>query len=117
MISEQKHCRFSIFSYPLVILSLALSHINVHAQTPSSAPLIQSNNLSLIGSFRLPSGTLGSTYGFGDAGTGGLGTYAVTYNPANNSLFIGGHPYEQKLPRLPYRNHFLEHLRQQLCRT
>ena len=97
MISEQKHCRFSIFSYPLVILSLALSHVNVHAQTPSSAPLIQSNNLSLIGSFRLPSGTLGSTYGFGAAGTGGLGTYAVTYNPANNSLFIGGHPYEQRV--------------------
>jgi hypothetical protein len=45
----------------------------------------------------LPTGTLGSTYGFSYAGTGGRGAYAVTYNPANNSLFIGGHPYEQRV--------------------
>jgi hypothetical protein len=33
----------------------------------------------------------------GYAGTSGIGTYVVAYNPTNNSLFIGGHPYEQKV--------------------
>ena len=97
MIFEQKRRHWPIFSYLLVLLAGALSTINVEAQTPSTVPLIQSNNLTHMGSFRLPSGTLGSTYGFGAAGTGGLGAYAVTFNPANNSLFIGGHPYEQTL--------------------
>src|SRR4030095_12465798 len=97
MIPEQKqHCR-AMLGYLLMLLSAALSPSYVHAQTPSNAPLIQSNNLSYIGRFKLPSGSLGSTHGFGYAGTGGLGAYAVTYNPANNSLFIGGHPYEQRV--------------------
>jgi hypothetical protein len=97
MICEQKRRCWPNLSYLLVSITAALSSVYVQAQTPSTAPLIQSNNLSYIGSFKLPSGTLGSTYGFGYAGSGGLGTYAVTYNPANNSLFIGGHPYEQKI--------------------
>ena len=97
MICEQKLRFFSIFSNLVVVMSLALLPLHVYAQTPSSAPRIQSNNLSLLGTFKLPSGTLGSTYGFSYAGTGGLGTYGITYNPANNSLFIGGHPYEQEI--------------------
>jgi hypothetical protein len=82
-------------SYIVVICALLPSY--AIAQDPSTAPLVQSNNIVPVGSFVLPSGTFGSTYGFGYAGTGGLGTYAVTYNPVNNSLFIGGHPYEQKI--------------------
>ena len=88
MICEQKLRFFSIFSNLLVVvMSLALLPLHVYAQTPSSAPRIQSNNLSLLGTFKLPSGTLGSTYGFSYAGTGGLGTYGITYNPANTFSF------------------------------
>lgn len=100
MICEQERRCWPIFSYVLALLSTVLLPMYVQAQTPSSAPLIQSNNLSYIGSFKLPSGTFGSTYGFGYAGTGGIGTYAVTYNPSNNSLFIGGHPYEQRVAEI-----------------
>jgi hypothetical protein len=85
-----RHC-----SPGLSFLFFLLLYACASAQT--SAPLIQSGNLSQIGTFVLPSGTMGSTYGFSYAGTSGLGTYAVTFNPANNSLFIGGHPYEQKV--------------------
>src|SRR5882724_919568 len=97
MICKEKQLFRAMLGYLLMLLSTALSPSYVQAQTPSSAPLIQSNNLSYIGSFKLPSGTLGSTYGFSYAGTNGVGTYGVTYNPANNSLFIGGHPYEQRI--------------------
>jgi hypothetical protein len=97
MTCEQKRYLWPVLSYLLILLTGALSPVYVQAQTPSSAPLIQSNNLSYVGSFKLPSGTLGSTYGFGYAGAGGGGTYAVTYNPAKKSLFIGGHPWEQKI--------------------
>ena len=83
-----------------VLYGLLSSLQEGRAQTPIAAPLIQSSNLSYVGSFKVPSGTLGSTYGFGYAGTGGLGTYGVTYNPANNSLFMGGHPYEQKVAEI-----------------
>ena len=48
----------------------------------------------------MPTGTLGSTYGFSAAGTGGLGTYAMAFNPAHNSIFLGGHPYEQRVAEL-----------------
>jgi len=56
--------------------------------------------LSFIGSFRVPSTALGSTYGFNAAGTGGIGTYAMAFNAARNSLFLGGHPYEQRVAEL-----------------
>ncbi|OLD56744.1 MAG: hypothetical protein AUI64_01705, partial [Acidobacteria bacterium 13_1_40CM_2_64_6] len=68
--------------------------------TPSTQPLLQQSSLTYLGSFRVPAGTLGSTYGFNAAGTGGLGTYAMTFNPARNSLFLGGHPYEQRVAEL-----------------
>ena len=83
-----------------VLYGLLSSLQEGRAQTPIAAPLIQSSNLTYVGSFKVPSGTLGSTYGFGYAGTGGLGTYGVTYNAANNSLFMGGHPYEQKVAEI-----------------
>ena len=67
--------------------------------TQATAPRVQASNLSLLGSFKLPTSLMGTTYGMTYAGTGGIGTYAVAYNPANNSLFIGGHPYEQEIAR------------------
>jgi YD repeat-containing protein len=68
--------------------------------TPSTRPLLQQSSLTYLGSFRVPAGTLGSTYGFNAAGTGGLGTYAMAFNAARNSLFLGGHPYEQRVAEL-----------------
>jgi hypothetical protein len=68
--------------------------------TPSTLPLVQQSSLQYLGSFAVPSATLGSTYGFNAAGTGGLGTYAVAFNPARKSIFLGGHPYEQRVAEL-----------------
>src|SRR5689334_23184579 len=89
-----------VIIYPLFVSALAVLPLRTEAQTASTAPLIQANNLTYIGSFTVPSGTLGSTWGFSAAGTWGLGTYGVTYNPAHNSLFIGGHPYEQRIAEI-----------------
>ncbi len=69
-------------------------------------PRIQQADLVYQGSFKLPSGTLGSTYGFGYAGTGGIGTYAVAFNPNRNSLFVGGHPYEQRVAEVSIPSSF-----------
>ena len=68
--------------------------------TPSTAPLVQQASLQYLGSFAVPGTTLGSTYGFNAAGTGGLGTYAMAFNPARKSIFLGGHPYEQRVAEL-----------------
>jgi hypothetical protein len=67
---------------------------------PQTQPLLTRSSLTYIGAFRLPGGNLGSTYGFPYAGSGGIGTYAVAYNPARNSLFLGGHPYEQRIAEI-----------------
>lgn len=84
----------------LIVFAIALlSPLTTLAQSPSTAPLIQSSNLSYIGSFKLPAGNLGSSWGFGDAG-GGLGTYAFAFNPTSKSLYVGGHPYEQSIAEI-----------------
>ncbi len=61
---------------------------------PTTQPLLQSNNLIYVGAFRLPvvpyGGGHGATYSFDYAAAG------VAFNPANNSLFINNHIYEQK---------------------
>lgn len=67
---------------------------------PTTAPLLHQSDFTYLGAFKLPTGTLGSTYGFNYAGSGGLGTYAVAFNAASNSLFIGGHPYEQRVAEI-----------------
>src|SRR5882762_10390871 len=81
---------------------LASSLTEVHAQSsPTTQPLLQQSSLTYLGAFNLPTGTLGSTWGFGSyAGCCGLGTYGVTYNTAHNSIFIGGHPYEQRIAEI-----------------
>lgn len=50
--------------------------------------LIHQNNLQYVGAFRLPSGTFGAS-SFDYGGT------ALAFNPANNSLFIVGHDWDQ----------------------
>lgn len=59
--------------------------------TTGSGQLLQSTNIVYQGSFKLPSGLQGSTYGLGYGGAVGV------YNPNRNSLIISGHIYEQKL--------------------
>lgn len=58
------------------------------AQAQTTQPLVRSENLSYKGSFKLPtmSGN-GLTYG---------GT-AISYNQANDSLFVVGHVYDQEM--------------------
>ena len=54
------------------------------------AGLLHQSDLGYLGAFRLPSGNFGaSTFEYG-------GT-ALTYNPANNSLFMVGHDWDQAI--------------------
>src|SRR5258708_2780390 len=77
------------------------------SDTANWESIVQANNLTYLGAFKLPSGPLGSTWGFG-SGTGccNLGAYGMTYNPARNSIFIGGHPYEQRLAEIAIPSSF-----------
>jgi beta-glucanase (GH16 family)/chitodextrinase len=79
-----------VFSFVLVLLFVST------AQAQSSSPLVQSGNLKYLGSFKLPT-VSGNGFSYG----GG----ALAFNPANNSLFISGHVYdnysaEVKIPAL-----------------
>lgn len=67
----------------LAISAFGLTSTNAGAQ--SSAPLVQKANLVNVGSFRVPNAS-GNGFNYG----GG----ALAYNPANNSLFITGHVYD-----------------------
>ncbi len=68
--------------------SVALLTTSLAVQAQTNQPLVRSENLSYKGSFKLPtmSGN-GFTYG---------GT-AISYNPANDSLFVVGHVYDQEM--------------------
>lgn len=68
-------------------LALSMSVASVEAQD-ASAPLVQSSNIVHLGSFKLP---VVSGNGFSYGGT------AITFNPANNSLFVVGHTYDQHM--------------------
>ena len=94
-------------SRPAIALALALmtrivtAGPSVEKATPAASVLLQPANFIPAGSFRLPQNKLGSTWGFGShTGCCGLGAYAVTFNPEHNSLYIGGHPYEQRLAEI-----------------
>jgi hypothetical protein len=56
---------------------------------PTRAPLVQARNLKWVGAFRLPGGHYGTPNGFS------FGGKPLAYNPANNSLFVGGHSYDK----------------------
>ncbi len=81
-------------------VTVTVSNTTPPSGTPGTQPLVQQSSLAFIGSFGVPADTLGSTYGFSAAGTGGLGTYAMAFNPTRNSIFLGGHPYEQRVAEL-----------------
>lgn len=71
-----------------VLIGIAVPALAV---SPQQEPLIQNNNLTYLGAFRLPDTTIpNSTYGFSYAVTG------IAFNPANNSLFLNTHAYEQR---------------------
>ncbi len=56
--------------------------------TPSSQPLVQSEDLTYLGSFKLPATRSGNaTFDYADDG--------LAYYAAHNSLFIKGHTYGQ----------------------
>ncbi|MEZ4895233.1 MAG: hypothetical protein R2806_00255 [Saprospiraceae bacterium] len=60
----------------------------VYASELSALPLINQDNLTYEGAFKMPTGTWGGSR-FGYGGT------ALAYNPANNSLFMVGHDWDQ----------------------
>ena len=61
--------------------------------TASTEPLLYQSNLQYVGAFRVPDGTIGAS-SFSYGGT------AITYNPANNSLFAVGMPYQQAVAEI-----------------
>jgi hypothetical protein len=63
------------------------------AAAPSEEPLLSAADLQYLGAFRVPAGNIGAS-SFDYGGTG------LTYNPANNSLFIVGHPYQQDVAEI-----------------
>ena len=59
----------------------------------STEPLITQSNIQYIGAFRVPDGTIGaSSFSYGGS--------AITYNPANKSLFAVGMPYDQAIAEI-----------------
>jgi len=70
---------------------LGLSVVGSGLDAQVSAPLVQSNNLVRLGSFKVPTGL---HVGSGDAELEYGGT-ALGFNPARNSLFITGHDWDQ----------------------
>jgi hypothetical protein len=70
------------------VLALMLFPAYIYnADLPSSFALLHQSDLVYQGAFRLPKGSFGSTSGIGFE----YGGHPVTYNPANNTLFISGY--------------------------
>ena len=59
----------------------------------STLPLLGQAGLRYVGGFRVPAGTFGGS-SFGYVGTG------MAYNPANNSLFMVGHDWNQQVAEI-----------------
>jgi hypothetical protein len=62
------------------------------AVTPTR--LLQANNLTYLGMFRVPEDSTGGQYGFDFNGTG------LAYNSEHDSLFIANHVYEEKVAEI-----------------
>src|SRR5258708_3512749 len=106
--------KYSKFSKLLLLILLAASFVwiesiypsSVHpssvkaATSPQTQPLIQSSNMSYLGSLKVP---ISDSISF-DGNTGKhcfyYGGNALGYNPINNSLFIGGHDWAQQLAEI-----------------
>jgi hypothetical protein len=75
-------------SIALILASTLIGGLSeAGAAGPSTAPLLQSTDLTYVGAFRVPPGDYGSPQwtGFNFGGT------APAYNASNNSLFLVGH--------------------------
>ena len=83
----KRRARASAVGVVLILALLTLSGACiVHAG--GNEPLVQPSDLQYLGAFRLPSGQFGAS-SFDYGGTG------LAYNPANDSLFIVGHDWQQ----------------------
>lgn len=84
---------FKVQQTQCVVLAclLALGAVTAQAADPSSAPLVRSSNLKYLGTFKVPA-VSGNGFGWGGA--------ALAFNPANNSLYISGHPYDNRTAEL-----------------
>jgi hypothetical protein len=80
-------CRSQNF-FILISTSLLLISVSI-CQSQSSFPLIDSSDFQYIGAFRLPQ--IRDDSGFAYGGN------AMTYNKANNSLYLVGHVYSQQV--------------------
>ncbi len=67
--------------------------------TPTSG-LVTAAQFVKIGTFRLPSSYLNSPWGFSNSAGGPGGVVGMAYFAAHNSLFIGGHPYDQRVAEI-----------------
>lgn len=73
----------------VLVVSVALAVVGVRAEP--KAPRIHAGDLVRLGSFKLPTGIRAG----GQANAGfEYGGSAMTYNPANNSLYVGGHAWD-----------------------
>jgi hypothetical protein len=79
----QRHSRLLTLLGAAALLASSLV-----AQAQTTQPLVRQENLVYKGSFRLPTV---SGNGFNYGGT------AISYNAANNSLFVVGHVYDQEM--------------------
>lgn len=82
----------SILRYAIFLTTL-IGSVAAAASNPTTEPLVEPANLVYLGSFQLPQVPCSSpTYAcFHYGGT------AITYDSADNSLYIVGHPYGQEI--------------------
>jgi hypothetical protein len=83
-------CKDEPFRLMLLMMILATALARPASAQPSTEPLLRQSNLVYQGAFRLPQTNCGPTYAcFSYGGT------AITYDAADNSLYIVGHRYGQ----------------------
>jgi hypothetical protein len=67
------------------------------ASDPTSNPLLYKKNITYVGAFKVPQGSSNNSSFY-------YGGQALSYNPANNSLFFGGHDWDQLLGEIRIPN-------------
>ena len=76
------------FRFPTLLVAAALLAGSLTAHAQSTQPLIRKENMVYRGSFKMPA-VSGNGFTWGGS--------AISYNPANNSLFVVGHVYDQAM--------------------
>ena len=79
------------------ILFLLVIFLMLPNFTKAADKLLQSSDLTYLGGFRVPQGDLNSGHQYQGLGYGGS---VITFNPANNSLFITGHDANQQVAEI-----------------